>query len=269
MKQLVSKIKRYLRVYFFLVRRSIIDILIFRINGLVLGLAPIFWMTSMLVFLATIFSKINNLGGWSAWEIVFLTGVHEMIFLLTWATIMPNLRNLVNDVRTGRFDQVLLKPISPRFLSSFKMTDFTVIGSVLNVLFIFFFSLSRISFEHSLIKLIGFFLFLCFSYLIAYFVYFICASLSLFFINSRTLLDIVFELTETDRYPAEIYPIALKAFLTIFLPILFFAYFPTAFLLGKISAIYILYALLVAVVLGFVSHIVWHRGLRSYQSASS
>lgn len=269
MKQLVNKIKRYLRIYFFLVRRSIIDILIFRINGLVLGLAPIFWMTSMLVFLATIFSKVNNLGGWSAWEIVFLTGVHEMIFLLTWATIMPNLKNFTYEVKNGKFDQVLLKPISPRFLSSFKMVDFTVIGSVFNVIFVFFFSLSRISFEHSLLRIGGFFLFLCFSYLIAYFVYFICASLSLFFINSRTLLDIVFELTETDRYPAEIYPTAFKAFLTVFLPILFFAYFPTAFLLGKIGAVYIIYAFLIAIVFGIVSHLVWHRGLRNYQSASS
>lgn len=269
MKQLVSKIKRYLRIYWLLVRQSIIDILIFRINGLVLGLAPIFWMASMLVFLATIFSKVNNLGGWSAWEIVFLTGVHEMIYLLTWATIMPNLKNFTNEVRNGRFDQVLLKPISPRFLCSFKTVDFTVIGSVVNVLFIFFFSLSRVSFEHSIPKLGGFFLFLCLSYLIAYFIYFICASLSLFFINSRTLLDIIFELTETDRYPAEIYPTSLKTFLTFFLPILFFAYFPTAFLLGKISAVYIIYALLVAIVFGVVSHIVWRKGLKNYQSASS
>jgi len=269
MKQLVNKIKRYVRVYWFLVRRSVIDILIYRINGLVLGLAPIFWMTSMLVFLTTIFSKVNSLGGWDVWEIVFLTGVHEMIFLLTWATIMPNLKNFTNEVRNGKFDQVLLKPISPRFLSSFKMVDLTVIGSVVNVLFIFFFSFSKISFEHSFLRIAGFFLFLGLSYLIAYFVYFICASLSLFFINSRTLLDIVFELTETDRYPAEIYPTALKTFLTAFLPILFFAYFPTAFLLGKISAIYLVYAFLVAAVFGFISHFVWRKGLKNYQSASS
>jgi len=264
-----NRIKRYLSIYYFLARRSVIDILIFRVNALVIGLAPIFWLASMLVFIATIFSKVKSLGGWSVWEVVFLTGVHEVIFLLTWATVIPNLRSFVNDVRNGKFDQVLLKPISPRFLSSFKTIDFTVIGSVFNVIFVFFFSLSKVSINFSFPKLAGFLILLCFSYVIAYLIYFIFASLALFFINSRTLLDIVFELTDVDRYPAEIYPVVLKTFFTFFLPMLFLAYFPTAFLLGKVSAIYIIYAFLVAAVFFFISHIVWHRGLKNYQSASS
>ncbi len=182
---------------------------------------------------------------------------------------MPNLRSFISDVRNGKFDQVLLKPISPRFLSSFKTIDFTVIGSIFNVVFVFFFSITKVSINFSFFKIAGFLILAFLSYVIAYFVYFIFASLALFFINSRTLLDIIFELTETDRYPAEIYPVVLKTFLTVFLPILFFAYFPTAFLLGKISAVYIVYAFLVAAVFFFISHIVWHRGLKNYQSASS
>jgi len=269
MKQLANKFKRYLNIYYFLVRRSVIDILMFRINALVMGLAPIVWLGSMLIFLWTIFSKVNSLGGWNIWEVVFLTGVHEIIFLLTWATIMSNLRVFVNDVRVGKFDQVLLKPVNPRFLCSFAAIDFTVIGSVFNVIFVFFFSFSKLSIHFNFFRVAGFLVLLCFSYIIAYLVYFIFASLALFFINSRTLLDIVYELCDIDRYPAEIYPFSLRVFFTFFLPLFFFAYFPTAFLLGKVNAFYIFLAFLVASALFGISHLVWHWGLKNYQSASS
>jgi len=269
MKRLVNSLKFYLRLYQFLVKFSVMDILIFRTNALVMGLAPIFWMATMIVFLLTIFSGVKQLGGWNFWETVFLTGVHEVIFLLTWATVITNLRGFIDSVRTGKLDQVLLKPINPRFLVSFRSLDFTVIGSFFNVIFVFVFSLGKIWSNIEAGRVLGFILFIFLSYWMAYFIYFIFASLSLFFLNARTLLDWVFDTTDFDRYPADIYPPSVKIFFSFFLPVLFFAYFPTAFLLGKISAVYIIYALMVLVGLLVISHFVWHHGLKNYQSASN
>lgn len=269
MKQLVNRLKYYLRIYYFLAKFSILDILIFRINALIIGLAPIVWLATMLVFLATVFTRVKQLGGWTFWEIVFLTGVHEIIFLSTWATFHANLRTFVDDVKTGKFDHVLLKPASPRFMASFKFLDFTILGSFLNVIFVFFYSFTKLVNEINYSRLIGFLLFLGLSYWICYFVYFIFASLALFFINSRTLIEWLFDATDFDRYPAEIYHSWVRVFLTFFLPILFFAYFPTAFLLGKVGWNYLFLGLVVLLFLFFISNFIWHLGLRHYQSASS
>lgn len=269
MKLLANKIWRYLNLYRLFCKFSLMDILIFRANALVMGLAPIVWLAIMIIFLQTIFSGVKQLGGWNFWETIFLTGTHEIIFLLTWATFTTNLRNFVDGVRTGRFDLVLLKPVSPRFLVSFRTIDFTVIGSFINVIFVFIYSFSKVAGEINLTRIFGFVFFLVFSYLISYFIFFIIASLSLFFIDSRAFMDWVFDATDFDRYPAEIYPLGVKIFLTFFLPILFFAYFPAAYLLGKIGERYLFLGVMIAFFLYFVSKIIWKKGLRNYQSASS
>lgn len=269
MKQLVSKIRHYLSIYLLLAKLSIETVFIYRINSLIMGLAPIIWMTAMLVFIGVIFSKVKELGGWNYWQVVFLTGVHEIIFLLTWSTIMVNLRTFVSDVKTGRSDQDFLRPINSRFFISFKTIDFTNIGSLVNVIVIFSYSLGKIVGQINIARFFGFFLLLAIAYFICYFVYLIFASFCLYFINARALLDWIFELTDFDRYPAEIYPVSVRAFLTFFLPILFFAYIPTSFLFGKIGGIYIVYGLIVIIGLYRISSFIWHKGLKNYQSASS
>lgn len=269
MRPLVNRLKYYFRIFYFLTKFNVLDVLIFRINALIMGLAPIVWMATMILFLMTIFSGVKELGGWRFWEIVFLTGTHEIIFLLVWFTFGSNLRRFIEEVRTGRFDGVLLKPISPRFLASFRRLDFTAFGSFINVIFVFFFSLSKVVHELSWLRFAGFLLMLFLAYWIAYFIYFIFASLVLFFINSRTFVDLIFDTTDFDRYPAEIYPRRLRFVLTFFLPILFFAYIPTAFLLGKVGWVYVPLGLIIVLLLYLLSHFIWHSGLRHYQSASS
>lgn len=269
MKQLANRLKYYLKIYFLLVKLSLVDILMFRINALIIGLAPIVWLATMIAFLMTLFSKIDTLGGWNFWEIVFLTGVHEVIFLLTWITFSQNLRVFVSEVQTGRFDQVLLKPTNPRFLVSFRLLDFTAIGGFVNALFVFFYSFNRAVGNAGFGRLLIFAFFLILAYWVTYLTYFIFASLALFFVKSEILIDWLFDTTDFDRYPAEIYPSGLRVFLTFFLPVLFFAYIPTAFLLGKVSWVYLPVGFLLALVLYFLSSYFWHTSLRRYQSASS
>lgn len=233
-----------------------------------MGMAPIVWMFTILVFVGIIFSKVKQLGGWSYWEVIFLTGVHEIVFLLTWSTILVNLRNFVNDVRLGRADYDFLRPISSRFLISFRTIDFTNIGSLVNIIIIFVYSLGKVAATINLNRLPGFVILLIISYVISYLVYFILASLCLFLVNAKSFLDWAFELTDFDRYPADIYPDSARTFLTFFLPILFFAYIPTAYLLGKLTEVYIIWGLLIILILFTFSHFLWHKGLKKYQSAS-
>lgn len=269
MKQLASRISHYLRVYYLLAKISLEEILIFRFNGLLMGLAPIVWLATVLVFLGVIFSKVKNLGGWTLWETIFLTGVAELIFVISWSSFLTSLRTFVNDVRLGKFDQSLLKPINPKFLASFRQLDLTLLGSFLSTLLIFFFALLKVADKIDSGRAFGFLLLLGLAYVISYLFHLIFASFALALVNARTLLDFIFETTDFGHYPAEIYPMSLRVFLTFFFPVLFFGYVPTAFLLGKIGWEYLFYAFLVAAVLYLISCFVWKANLKHYQSASS
>ncbi len=273
MRRLASRLRktiwRYLKAYYSLVRFSVVEVLTFRTNALIIGLAPIVWLATMLILINVIFSQVKELAGWNFWEVVFLTGVHEVVFLLCWSTFLTNLRKTIDSIKNGRFDQILLRPINPRFLTSFQSLDFTAVGSIFNALAIFLISFRKLSLEVSPIKLLVFLIMLFCSYWIAYFTYFIAASLSLFFIDSRSVMDCVLEATDFDRYPAGIYPPRLRDFLTFGIPILFFTFIPTAVFLNKLEEVYLLYAWFVFAALYFISHLIFKWGLRNYQSASS
>lgn len=269
MKRLVIRLKRYLNIYLYCLRLGAMETLIYRINGLFFGLAPIVWLTTVVVFLATIYSKINLMAGWSFWEMVFLTATHEVIFDLTWCTFFVSLTDFPEMIRTGELDWLIIKPVNLRFLLSFRQFDFKVTFSFVYTIFLFFFSLSKVAEVIVLSRIFGFLVLLAVAYLICYFVYLIFSSFSLFTIGGRYLLGWVVELTDFDRYPAEIYNHWLKNFLLFGLPILFFAYVPTAYVLGRIGDEYILYSFLVLGGLYLVSRVLWNSGLRRYSSASS
>jgi len=269
MKQLVNKIVKYLRVYFCLIRLDVMEVFVYRLNSLVVGVTPIVWMATMIVFTTVIFRGIRQIGGWSFWEAMLLLGIHELIFLGTWMFFAGNLEEFMTDIRRGTFDKTLLKPVNQRFLVSFNGIDFTSIGSLVNVIALLFVSLIHLSIKTSILGVLLFFVSLISAYLMVYLIYFCLSCLSLFFVDAGAFSDWVMEMTDFDRYPADIYGKYFKFFLFFVLPILFLAYVPTAILLNKLPDYFVGIGILLVIWLYIISTIVWRVGLKRYQSASS
>jgi len=269
MKQLVSKIRRYLRLYFYFARFSLENILIYRINSLLIGLAPIIWMVTTIIFLSVIFKGTKEIGGWSFWELLLLTGVQEIIYLASWITFLGNLINFIYSVDSGKFDLTLLRPVNHRFLVSFGALDITSILSVVNSIVLVALSLINLKFKFSFNQVLLFLLGLIIAYLVIYLLSFIMASFSLFWIRGETFIRWLMETLDFDRYPAEIYSDWFKVFLLTFLPILFLGYVPTGILLGKVPKYFIFLGILIVFWLYLFSTFVWKKGLKHYQSVSS
>lgn len=244
-------------------------VIIYRANSLLLGITPIVWMATYIVFLSVIFRGAREIGGWSFWEVMLLLGIHELIFLGTWMIFAENLEKFVFDVRQGTFDRVLIRPVNHRFLVSFSSLDFTSVGSLVNTIVVLLVSLSHLTIRTTFMQF-SFFLISLFSGLaLVYLIYFSLSSLSLFFINSETFTDWLLEATDFARYPAEIYTNYFRFFLLFGLPILFFAYVPTAILLNKLSGYYAILGLIMVAWFYLISTLLWRAGLKRYQSASS
>ncbi|HUW24415.1 MAG TPA: ABC-2 family transporter protein [Patescibacteria group bacterium] len=245
------------------------EVVIYRANSLLLGITPIVWMATTIIFISVIFRGTKEIGGWSFWEIMLLLGIHELIFLGTWMIFADNLEKFVQDVRQGTFDRVLIRPANHRFLVSFSSLDFTSIGSLVNTIVVLSVSLSHLTIETSITQFLSFLVSLFCGWLLVYFIYFSLSSLSLFFVNAETFVDWLLEATDFDRYPADIYSNLFRFFLLFFLPILFFAYVPTAILLNKLPSYYALLGVVMVAWFYLISTLIWRAGLKKYQSASS
>lgn len=269
MKQLVNKLGRYLRLYFYLTRFSLESVLIYRINSLLIGLAPIIWMATAVIFLSAIFRESKEIAGWGFWELILLTGVQEIIYLASWVTFLGNLISFTYSINKGTFDITLLRPVSHRFLVSFGSVDITSVLSIVNSIVLISLSLINLKLGFSVGQVLVFLFGLIIAYLVIYLLSFILASLSLFWIKGETYIRWLMESLDFDRYPAEIYSDWFKIFLLTFLPILFIGWVPTAILLGKLPNYYLIFGILVVLWLFLISTLVWESGLRYYQSASS
>ena len=269
MKRLVSNIIRYLRLYFVLAKLSIMSVVIYRTNSLFMVITPLVWIATVVVFISIILGDGGSIGGWNYWEMISLLGIHELIFLGSWFLFIGNLNRFIREINLGKFDRILLRPVNHRFLVSFNSVDLTTIAGILNAFLMFFFSLAKLKVDISLEKWLLFLISFFSAYLILYFIYFLVCSLSLFFINAETFADWLIEATDFDRYPAEIYSNLFRFFLLFFLPILFFAYVPTAILLNKLPGYFAILGLMMVAWFYLISTFIWRSGLKRYQSASS
>jgi len=246
------------------------SILIYRFNSLLVGFTPIVWMLGTISFLSVIFRGSEEIAGWSFWEVMLLTGVHELLYLLGWLTFIDNLNEFIYRVEQGKFDITLSRPVNHRFLVSFNSIDLSgVLGGLVNTTFLIGLSLIKLKLFISWDKILFFLISLIMSYLIFYFLVFLLSSLSLYWIKSETFVDWLLSSTEFDRYPADLYEQKFKFFLLTLFPILFVSYVPAAILLGKLPFYYVIFGLFIVIWLYLISTIIWRRGLRHYQSASS
>lgn len=270
MRQLVSKFRRYLKLYYYLVKFSIMNDLIYRINSLIMGITPIVWMASMVSLLVVVFGGTKQIAGWGFWELMLLMGVHELIYLFSWLTFVANLMEFTEWVRLGKFDMTLLKPVNHRFFVSFNSIDLSgALGGIFNTVCLIGLSSIKLNLSFNPSRFVFFIFGLIISYLVFYFLFFLLSSLCLYWTKTEIFADWFMEATDFDRYPAEMYSDWFRFFLFTFLPILFLAYTPTAILLGKLPPYYLLFGLLTVVWLYIISTLVWKSGLKHYQSASS
>jgi len=121
----------------------------------------------------------------------------------------------------------------------------------------------------SFFRLVGFIFLMITGFLMSLYLHTLVASLTLAFIRTSSLNDILLKVYEIGHYPAEIYPLKIRFFFLSILPVLFFAYLPAAFLLGKIDYPWIIFALIVLFVFSKAASLTWRWGLKKYQSISS
>lgn len=268
MKPLVDSVFRYVKLYRCFVARSFSSVLIYRPNALLGGFAAVFWLLTMVVFLQVIYGSVKQIGGWTYNESLLLLGVHEIFFTLTWTVFIKNLRELSSRVNRGSFDTLLLNPVKSWFSSSFCEVSFGDIISLFSSSALFTYALIQLSDSIDISLIFGFIVLFVISVLLSYLLNLILATFSLYMMDASIFIEWLGESSDFSRYPADIYPAFLKTALTWFIPILFFAYIPTAFLLGKIGFEYIAYGAVITVIFTLIARRFWYSALKKYSSAS-
>ena len=100
------------------VRASLLQGLQYRVDFILDGLTGVFWTASAILPLVVVFRSRPTIAGWSFGEALMVTGWFTFLEGVLEGAVNPSLADVVEHIRKGTFDFVLLKPADAQFLVS-------------------------------------------------------------------------------------------------------------------------------------------------------
>lgn len=262
--------KKYLSIYRKLFFATASTFMAYRLNFVIQSLYGPAYVLVMYGLLAIAYSKTETLGGWTKAEGELLFLVFQWLFVLCIVIFMKGARHFLwNGFRRGELDMHLTKPANPQFFVLFSKPELeqgmlTLALSGLLAWHAWPFVLANSWLENS-----GFVVMILLGALVTYFSIAIYTAAGFYLTRAGQIVELYNKISDFAQYPLIIFPVAFQLLAVSIVPLAFFSYYPTLFLLGKGELSHLGYALTAAVILGVLNSIIWSNSLKRYSSASS
>lgn len=260
---------RYLRLFGVQLRLSASAGMAYRGDFLLEGVMSIGWLLITLMPLYVLYSDRAAVGGWTMPEalvvLAYFTGVKGVLE----GVVSPSFVDLVERIRSGAFDYVLLKPVDAQALISASRFEpwkmFDVLGALAIVVYAF---VELGTWPAPAHVLVGVVLFVA-GVLAMYSLWILCAAAAFWVVRLDNLTFLLGAIFDTARWPVTIFPRAWRIIFTFVIPLAVMTTYPAQALLGQLRAQTALAVCGGAAALLVVSRLVWRKAIRSYTSASS
>lgn len=258
---------KYFRVWLFLTAASFQTFLVSRVGAVLFFFGKILRFVFFLVFLLLLLSKTAVLAGFNVWQV--------MLFYLTFNFIDSATQMLFREVYrfrqqvvSGSFDLVLVKPVDSLFRSLLGWTDLLDLITLFPFIIFIGFVMSKIPHINFwgiifYILLVGNGLFIAASFHI------IVLALAILTTEIDHAVMIYRDFTSMGRIPIDVYSEPVRSLVTFVIPVGIMMSFPAKALLGILSTAGVLTAFVLSISIFSFSLILWRYALRHYTSASS
>ncbi len=267
---------RMLQLYQKLLRVQLRSQMDFRASFLMDMLTTMVQSLITLGSLVLVLQRFKTIGGWTLWELAFLYGLLESSFGfmdMVFSGFDP--QNFGRQVRLGRLDQLMLRPVS--LTVQLLGSEFILrrIGRIAQGLAIFALAVSNLQIHWDAPRLL--LLPLVFFSTVCFFggLFVIGSAVTFWTLDSIELINIfTYGGVEMMSYPMTIYQDWLRNLFTYIIPAIFLVYYPCLFILGKpdplgMPAFSHWLSPLVGLGTLVVGRAFWEIGLKQYQSAGT
>jgi ABC-2 type transport system permease protein len=240
------------------------------VDFLVQGALALFWTSWSLVPLMVVFGNREGVAGWSFEEALVVIGWFMVMKGVLEGAVNPSLASVVEHIRKGTLDFVLLKPADAQFLvSTQKFAPWRVVDA-LGGLVVFAVAFRRLGRWPEPVHALSAVLLLGCAALILYSLWILVVSAAFFVVKVDNLSYLFVSIFDAARWPADVFRGALRAVFTFVVPLAIMTTFPARALLGKdFGPLDAVGALAGAVAFALFARVVWLRSIRRYTSASS
>jgi ABC-2 type transport system permease protein len=224
------------------------------------------WAVLPLLF---VFHYREGVAGWSRDEGLLVLGAFIVLDGLLGTIIEPNLRAIVEHVRQGTLDFLLLKPVDAQWLVSIQRTAPARVPDAVAGAIVLLVGASRLPDGPALPQILLCSLLLGSAFFILHSMWMLVAGLSFVFVRIDNLSWLIRSGLDAGRWPLPFYRGAVRVILTFVLPVGVMTTWPALALRSLLAPIHVLQALGVAVAWVVVARFAWLTSLRRYSSASS
>ncbi len=221
-------------------------------------------------FLVILFQKTAQLKGWRFEEVLFLWGFTQIPYGL-FNVISLNLYDFGNNyIIEGKFDRVLLRPVSSLFQVLFEAFRIESFQEVATGAFCMWWATRHLHIPWTPMKFATLFFFAICAAVIYVSIFLILSTVSFWFEDRIGVHPPVWNIIAFGRYPLSIYSGAVQFFLCWIIPFGLASFYPSVRMLGRVvSPEYIGFVPVVAVVFLTLAISLWDFGTRHYSSTGS
>jgi len=260
---------RYLRLFLVQLRMSAVTAMQYRSDFVMKGAMSLVWLGVALVPLVSVFHQRQTVRGWSFAEALIVVGCFSLMKGILEGAISPSLTSVVEHVRKGTLDFLLLKPVDAQFLVSTARVEPWRAMDLLGGLAVFgygFHALGRWPTPGAVALAL---LLMGVGVLVLYALWILVVSASFWVVKVDNLSYLFGSLFDAGRWPIAVFRGGLWFAFTFIFPLALMTSYPAMALLDRLDARTALAAVVGGVAFASIARLVWRRALGFYTSASS
>lgn len=215
-----------------------------------------------------VFQAGRDVAGWSFDQAILVTAFFQIYSALVGGLVEPNLGAVVEGVRNGQLDYLLLKPADAQLVATFQRVDPSKVWDLLGGLIIGGVALSHLG-APTLGQAVTAFVLLASGLVAIYGLWMLVICMSFWFVRVDNLRYLLGAVADAGRWPVDVYRGAARTFLTVLVPVALVTSYPAMAILGRLNPVDGLQALGVGAALFVASRLAWRGALGHYTSASS
>jgi len=264
-----NPLARYARLLVLQARMAGVGAMQYRTDFWLKGVMSLVWMGVALVPLVSVFHQRAAVRGWTFPEALVVVGCFSLMKGVLEGAISPSLTSVVEHVRKGTLDFLLLKPVDAQFLVSTAKLEPWRVMDVLGALVIFGIAFRRLGHPPPVRAVLLAAALLLVAILVLYALWILVVSASFWVVKVDNLSYLFGSLFDAGRWPISVFRGALWFAFTFVFPLALMTSYPAMALLGRLRPGVALLGLGGGLLFAGLARAVWRRALGFYTSASS
>jgi len=264
---------RYAGLFRVQMRMAMLAAMQYRVDFIVRGLIAFLWSALTLIPLLVVFGVRQQVAGWSFAEALVVVAWFMLLRAVLEGAVSPSLTAVVEHVRKGTLDFVLLKPADAQFLVSTAKFEPWRVVDIGGALILFGYAFGMMHRLPSIAQVVTGLVFLALAVLILYSIWILVVSAAFWVVKVDNLPYLFGSLFDVGRWPIDVlrgvWRGTLMLVFTFVFPVALMTTYPALALLGRLDAKTAVLALGGGILFAVIARRVWRRALAMYTSASS